>query len=102
MALSLTAKGQTQDSLALRLSKLESNVNTIQLNLEKCDKQHEVGIGLLISGAVLSGFTATQIDSGSKQYKATRVIFGVGLACLTAGWVVVLDSHKFIGRASRK
>jgi hypothetical protein len=94
------------DSLKRRILNIESNQKHIQFNLDKCHKQFRTGLLLGIAGTALTLFGA-HIDSQRltdktiDNNKPTGLVT-IGSIITSVGAIVIIDSHKFIGRAGRR
>lgn len=76
-------------------------LNTIQLNLYQFSKQYSKGTTCIGIGIVLTAIGATILLKGNSQDEpiATAAVIGGGTFA-TIGYVIHVDSHKFIRRAS--
>jgi len=82
-----------------------NDMKNLQINLEKCHNQYQIGTGFIVGGIVTSlvgglstmgGFNNN--DNGALSVGVLLNIAG-GISAL-AGTIIQIDSHKFIGRAS--
>jgi hypothetical protein len=83
------AEAQQNDSLSARLDRIE-------LNLQKCNKQHRTGVWLTVAGLALLT-TGLLIEDSNEQISSYA--YAGGTLLFVAGWIVTLDSQKYIGRA---
>jgi hypothetical protein len=97
----------TQLSDSIKIANLESNIAIIQNNLSKCYDQYRIGTGLIICGTAVT-ITGSLIkpsatkDATGETYDYTlknAVMIGGGVIAFI-GWIIQVDSHKYIGRAS--
>lgn len=109
--------GQKQEPLldSMQISIVRNNLEIINIKsaMNKHNKQYFTGIGVCVSGAVLSAvgsfiyansFTTTQVgfgsstqqivatNNGQKMIGLSSMILGYGLA--STGLVITIDSHK--------
>ena len=103
---------QTTDSLMTnefklikqKILALETNSEIVQSNLSKCHKQWSVGLGLNIVGYGFSGigtWLLIETNTNPTQKDPTvgyAMMAGGGLLSLI-GTIVIMDSHKYIGKA---
>lgn len=107
--LGLSSHAQIKDSVNYksveqRLSELETSTTILQTNLTKCHNQWGTGIGVTGAGVGFSGIgTWLLIETNSNP---TRKDPTVGYAMIAGGSIiqligvlVMLDSHKYIGKA---
>ena len=103
----LIVNSQTDSTINLRLNRLESNNDLIKTNLTKCHKQWTTGLGVVGSGFIVSGF-GILISSTNGVYKSSynsvsnpkdgAYIIGAGGLISLIGSIIMIDSHKYIGR----
>lgn len=82
----------------------KTSVEEIQLNLFKCHKQYKTGTGLIIGGfcTTVAGvfIFAKGANSADTDLQLTgTIISSLGGGLVTAGWIVQVDSHKYLGFA---
>lgn len=97
LILTVKCQAQSYDSLKQRLLKLEAAQEGIKLNLTKHQNEFSVGTSLIISGIAL-GVADFLLRSKPSDYTFTIA----SSIIVTAGVVIQIDSHKFIGRAGRR
>lgn len=96
---------QVRDSInELRLTQLETNTQILQTNLDKCHKQWIHGGGLNIAGLGFMGIGSwllieTSTNPTQKNPTVGYAMIGVGAILSTIGTIVMLDSHKYIGKS---
>ena len=78
-------------------------IQNIKMNLEKCHIQHQDGAGLFIGGLSLSVLDTTVnmisiVDDGVSYPGLVAVSAISGLAAVVGSFVMI-DSHRFIGKA---
>lgn len=94
----LLVNSQTDSTINLRLNRLEQNNEVIKTNLTKCHKQWTTGLGVVGSGFIVSGFgTLISATNGSNPKDGAYIIGAGGLISLI-GSIIMIDSHKYIGR----
>lgn len=87
-----------------RLLELEKNTEILQSNLNKCHNQWGYGAGVTITGFGFSGIgtwlliESDKYSTSNDQTVGYAMIAGGGLISLI-GTIVMLDSHKYIGKA---
>lgn len=91
---------QSLDSLKQRILKLEINQQQIQLNLRKSHKEFGSGALIMLAGAVMSAVYAhgRAQDAGYEK----PVILYAGMGLVFVGGAIMVDSHKYIGRAGER
>lgn len=109
---SLCVNSQTNnDSLNKRIIILEQNsyfqkkeITNIQLNLERCHFQYKFGLGIVITGGLISIGGSLLFNKETKT--GTPINQGIGVPVIVMGGItsligsiIIIDSHKFIGRA---
>ena len=93
---------QSASTIEMRLKKLELNNDIIQKNLYKAHKQYRDGLGMTIFGigATIMGSSMSINDIKSKgNGDVGFIIGGTGVLMLIIGNIIMIDSHKYIGRA---
>lgn len=87
-----SASAQT-DSTAIKLEQLRTGMIYMRENFKKSHNEFSIGLaGVFLGGAVSATSLALEGDS-----KTRFIVIGSFLS--TVGMFVMLDSHKFIGRA---
>lgn len=84
---------------AIAQTNTQEEVKTIQLNLVRSHERHKMGTAFYI-GAAITGLTSYAMyrNGGNDASLTMGIISG---AMFTAGFVIHIDAHKFIGRAGR-
>lgn len=100
LCLLLTQFCKAQSADSLRIAIIENKIHTIQLNLDKCHKEHNVGVGLALAGSILTTLASTQIESKKYHYQ-NNIIMLIGSTVTFSGLWLIFDSHKYIGRAAK-
>jgi hypothetical protein len=89
---------QKFDMLRSELIKMKDEQTEVKLNLYKCHKEFKVGVGLVGAGIGLGILgTAQLLNNPSGPGKEIAII---GSVLSLAGSIVIVDSHKFIAKAS--
>lgn len=88
---------QKFDMLRNELINMKNEQTELKLNLYKCQKEFKVGVGMVGAGLGL-GILGAALMKDEPGIGKPVVIIGSVLSL--AGSVVIIDSHKFIGRAS--
>ena len=88
------------DSLRYQVQLLENNQQHIQLNLGKAEKQFKKGI--LISTIGYSVTIAGGLMLGGKNDELGTGLLVAGGAIGIAGTFILVDSFKYLGRASNR
>lgn len=111
MLLILPTISQGQDAeLKDRILKLEENQEQIRLNLTKGHKQFSTGTFFLIGGVATTVLATVLYNKGTRnqnsdeqgKIRPSPVLLCIGGGMITAGTVIQIDSHKWIGRGGRK
>ena len=105
--IALQSYGQVIDStktIESRLSELETNTQILQSNLAKCHKQWIHGGGLNIAGVGFMGIGTwllieTTTNPIQKDPTVGYAMIGCGGLLSIIGTIVMLDSHKYIGKS---
>jgi hypothetical protein len=99
---SLTGYSQTNnlDSLKQRILMLEANQESIQFNLTKAHNRYRTGLMITITGIAMTWAGAAAGLSGADGNSAGLLTLGSIVS--TVGSVILIDSHKFIGRAGKR
>ena len=89
---------QKFDMLRSELIKMKDEQTEVKLNLYKCHKEFKVGVGLVGAGIGLGILgTAQLLNNPSGPGKEIAII---GSVLSLAGSIVIVDSHKFVAKAS--
>jgi hypothetical protein len=88
---------QKFDMLRNELINMKNEQTEVKLNLYKCHKEFKVGVGMVGAGLGLGILGAALMKDDPGIGKPVVII---GSVLSLAGSVVIIDSHKFIGRAS--
>ena len=89
---------QKFDMLRSELIKMKDEQTEVKLNLYKCHKEFKVGVGLVGAGIGLGILgTAQLLNNPSGPGKEIAII---GSVLSLAGSIVIVDSHKFLAKAS--
>jgi hypothetical protein len=83
--------------LRRELIQMKNDQTDVKLNLYKCHQEFKVGLGMVGAGLGLGILGYAQASSGSPSGAPIAIIGGV---LSLAGSIVILDSHKFIAKAS--
>ncbi len=96
----LTAQDFPMDSLNYRVQALEINQKHVQLNLGKAEKQFKKGI--LVSTIGYSVTIAGGLLLGGKNDDLGTGMLITGGAIGVGGTFILVDSFKYLGRASKR
>ena len=88
---------QKFDMLRNELIKMKDEQTEVKLNLYKCHKEFKVGVGLVSAGVGLGILGTALLNNPSAPGKEIAII---GSVLSLAGSIVIIDSHKFIAKAS--
>jgi hypothetical protein len=88
---------QKFDMLRNELIKMKDEQTEVKLNLYKCHKEFKVGVGLAGAGIGLGILGTALLSDPSAPGKEIAII---GSVLSLAGSIVIIDSHKFIAKAS--
>ena len=83
--------------LRRELIQMKNDQTDVKLNLYKCHQEFKVGLGMVGAGLGFGILGYAQASSGSPSGVPIAIIGGV---LSLAGSIVILDSHKFIAKAS--
>jgi hypothetical protein len=93
---------QADTNQTVTTEQLKQAMIHMRTNLDKSDKQFKRGVQILIAGIAISTWsTFVASNDNSWRQRSTPYWMGLGAAAIIAGTVVMIDSHKFIGRAGR-
>lgn len=83
------------DSSKIKIDRVYDEVFLMKQNLQKCDKQYDIGVRISISSlfVIIGGFIAPE--------HLQPYILSVGGAMALTGSIFMIDSHKYIGSAGR-
>ena len=88
---------ELMDSLETELVKTQNELLYVQANLKRFQKQYRTGtIITFVGAAVTIGGLITTLNTGTTDYQYLMVIGG---AVGTIGYIMQIDSHKWIGKA---
>jgi hypothetical protein len=89
------------EMLRKELIQMKNEQTEVKLNLYKCHKQFRVGVGMVGAGIGLGLLGSAMVLIGDRTSVPIAIIGGVfGTSLGLAGSITMIDSHKFIGRAS--
>ena len=100
ICIQLKAQDFPVDSLKYRIQLLEDNQQHVQLNLGKAEKQFKKGI--LVSTIGYSVTIAGGLMLGGKNDELGTGLLIAGGAIGVGGTFILVDSFKYLGRASRR
>ena len=94
------SKAQTLDSLSNDLKLLKGSIIYMRNNLNEAHKEFRTGAVLSMGGLTLIGVGAV-INSGdaSNPNSSGGIFIFIGSIAGLIGGIMIIDSHKFIGRA---
>ena len=88
------------DVLRNELMQMKNDQTEVKLNLYKCHQEFKVGVGMAGAGLGLGILAYAQVQSDPRMGDVAKPIAIIGSILSLAGSIVMIDSHKFIGRAS--
>lgn len=94
----INAKSQSLDSLKQRILKLETEVSTIDHNLTQSHKQFQRGYVALILGTLANVAYIHSVKVDNKR----EILLYVEIPVSLYGSILMVDSHKYIGRSRRR
>lgn len=113
--LTFSVNGQVDTSINSRIKVIENQTLTMQNNLNKCHKQWVDGLGINIFGLGVSALGVVIVNQNYNNYSANSgnikpsnyknnenvglIITGVGGLAMLVGTIIMIDSHKYIGKA---
>lgn len=91
--------GQDLDSLKAKILKMDVAVNNIHFNMQKSHNEFRAGtlimaVGAIVTGIWISGQNTSGLDEPRLMY--------AGISISAIGAVLMIDSHKWIGRGARR
>lgn len=105
LAVTLQSHAQDLDSLKQKILKMDIAINAMHYNMTKAHKQFRTGTYMMIAGTVATiigtmVLSEQAIDGNNNRDQPTLLYVGAGL--MTAGGVIQIDSHKWLGRGGRR
>lgn len=86
----------TQDSLREAIKELRDGMSCVTINLQYCHDRFQQGLAFTIAG--LAGASLSLATASNS--KDTSIALAIGGGALEfVGAILMIDSHKFIGRA---
>lgn len=87
-----------------KLSELDKNTQILQSNLDKCHKQWVRGGSLCVFGVVTTGVASGLYiqgiqDKSTETIATSKLFLGIGGLFTLVGSVIMIDSHKWIGKS---
>lgn len=99
IVISANSFGQDLDSLKAKILKMDVAVNNIHFNMQKSHDEFKAGTLIMAVGAIVTGiWIAGQNTSGLDE---PRLMYA-GVSISAIGAVIMIDSHKWIGRGARR
>lgn len=113
LSLALHAQGQGLEEFKRRVIALETQQVAIQDNLARAHKQYSTGTMIQAAGIVLTVaggliFSHRLLNNNyydpktGERIHGTPYIMYAGVVMTTAGTIIQVDSHKWIGRAGQR
>lgn len=106
MGLVSECHAQSYDSLKLRILALETNQKSIQLNLTKAHNQFRTGVLITITGTLITllGISTdeSRMTDRDDSNNSPSGLVTLGGIVGSVGTIVIIDSHRFIGRAGKR
>lgn len=93
MTISCAVNGQTQDSTAVKLTKLQSNLN-------KYYNQTRTGSVIFAFGTILGTSTIFCVSHLQKDRDMRNALLGVSAGSMVLGLLINMEAIKFIGNES--
>jgi len=93
---------QVDTTISMRLKKIELNNEVIKSNLKKCHNQWKDGLGVTIFGfgtSIIGSYMSLNANNIGDKSNVGIIITSIGGITSLIGTIVMLDSHKYIGRA---
>jgi len=109
LLLLIPAFSQAQDTTTVQiinaLNKQAEAINRISLYLDYCDGRYRTGTIMAMSGLGITGagllINSLGNGEGNSNSNAPIVVSGMGGLLTVIGGILIIDSHKWIGRAGR-
>lgn len=100
---------QVQDSTTVKiinqLNVQAESINRMSLYLDYCDGRYRTGSIMAISGVGITGagllINSLGNGEGNSNSNAPIIVSGIGGLLTLIGGILIVDSHKWIGRAGR-
>lgn len=89
-------------SIEKKILELETNTELAQFNLYKCHKQWNDGLGVCIFGLGATTLGTIMITEGEINNEVSITTTCVGGLATLIGSIIMIDSHKYIGKAGLK
>jgi hypothetical protein len=92
-----------REMLALRkeMRNQEITISDMQMNLQKSHSKYKTGMFMFLGGFVLLNIVSNSINSTTPITQSQAYLILGSFGVTVAGLVIMIDSHKFIGRAGR-
>lgn len=94
---STTMFSQIKDSIDIAQQK---QIDNIYLRMFKHDKQFRTGTALISTGLLITAISYLSVSGKDYgyNYKNAKIVAGIGLGFITAGFVFHIDSHKYFNK----
>lgn len=93
------------DTTKMRANQAQVALIYMRDNLNQAHKQYRTGSSLFYGGLVLTGvgvlIPVSEDENGTKDYGTRNFTIGIGALFSLIGSIVMIDSHKYIGRAGK-
>lgn len=96
----INSYSQDLDSLKQKILAMELNQEHIQLNLTKSHKEFGYGAIVTLAGAIMSAVYVHGRSQDAGYEKPVLLYAGAGVSLV--GACIMVDSHKYIGRAGER
>ncbi len=93
---------QIDTNINMRLKTLELNNEIIQTNLKKCHKQWQNGLevtGFGLGASIVGSYMVFNSNNIGDASKVGQIFIGLGGLTSFIGTIIMLDSHRYIGKA---
>ena len=102
LIIGITCNAQISRSDSLKLMILEQRVENTEINLAKAHDQYRTGLHVFIISAITTTLvTVAASQSDNTDYSNLAGVYVAGSAGILTGSIMMLDSHKYIGRAGK-
>lgn len=97
--ISANSFGQDLDSLKAKILKMDVAVNNIHFNMQKSHNEFRAGTLIMAVGAIVTGIWIAGNDNPGLNEPG---IMYTGISISAIGTVLMIDSHKWIGRGAKR
>jgi len=102
LSTSFTAAAQV-DSSGISLQELKNEITFMQMNFNKSHEEFRTGMVFTVAGVLFASFGFLPSPNGNQEGREDfqKVCLAIGGAGILTGAILMIDSHKFIGKAGK-